>query len=94
MKINQLLWPQERITHIARHNVTPEEVEEVCFGFSLVLRAKSRGQNPVYYCLGQTTTGRYLFCVVIQFPDGNGFPITARPLTKKEQQRYNKWRHR
>jgi hypothetical protein len=33
--------------HIARHNVLPEEFEEVCFGDALVLRAKSTGKNPV-----------------------------------------------
>ena len=54
MRINELLWPRDRIEHIARHAITPDEVEEVCFGQSLVLRAKSQGENPVYYVLGQT----------------------------------------
>jgi hypothetical protein len=60
MRIHQLIWPQDRIAHIGRHGVTPEEVEEVCFGKSLVLRAKAEGENPVYYVLGQTEAGRYL----------------------------------
>src|SRR5438552_8215124 len=54
MRIRQLLWPRDRIEHIARHDVTPEEVEEACFGQPLVQRAKSHGENPVYYVLGQT----------------------------------------
>lgn len=94
MRIHELIWPDERIDHIARHGVTPEEVEEVCFGESFVRRAKSVGDNPVYYVLGQTNAGRYPFCVVIQFPDGNGYPITARSMTKKEQRRYRKWQNR
>ncbi|MGE3999543.1 MAG: hypothetical protein AB7I48_04950 [Planctomycetaceae bacterium] len=57
-------------------------------------RAKSGGENPVYYVLGRTTSGRYLFCVVIQFPDGKGFPVTARPMTDKEQRRYRQWKKR
>jgi len=61
MKIRQIVWPEDRIEHIARHNVTPEEVEEVCFGQALVQRAKSEGDNPIYYVLGQTFAGRYLF---------------------------------
>lgn len=93
MKIHELIWPAERIEHIARHGVTPEEVEEVCFGQPLVLRAKSEGANPVYYALGQTEDGRYLFCVVIQFPDGKGYPVTARPMTEKEKQRYKRWKN-
>ena len=77
MRVHELIWPQDRIDHIARHGVTPEEVEEVCFGWSLVQRGKSEGENPVYYVLGQTEAGRYLLCVIIQFPDGKGYPVTA-----------------
>ena len=46
MRIDEFIWPEERIEHIARHGVTPEEVEEACFGKSLVRRTKSEGENP------------------------------------------------
>lgn len=85
MRIREILWPKERVEHIAAHNVTPEEFEEACFGRSLVLKTKSEGENPVYQVLGQTGAGEYLPCVVIQFADGNGFPVTARTMTEKEQ---------
>ncbi len=91
MNIHGFVWTDDRIEHIARHSVSPEEVEEACFSRSFVQRAKSQGQNPVYYVLGQTDAGRYLFCVVIQFPDGKGYPITARAMTGKERRRYQKW---
>ena len=94
MKIYEFLWPEDRVAHIAQHGVRPEEVEDVCFGRALVQRTKSAGANPVYYVLGQTVAGRYLFCVVIQFPDGKGFPVTARPMTRKEQRRFNQWKNR
>ena len=94
MKIYEFVWNQDRIDHIARHSVTPEEVEETCFGVAFVQRAKSEGENPVYYILGQTLAGRYLFCVVIQFPGGRGYPVTARPMTDKEKRRYRQWRNR
>jgi uncharacterized DUF497 family protein len=94
MTIEELLWPEERVEHIARHGVRPDEVEQVCFGKSLVLRAKAEGKNPVYYVLGQTDTGRYLLCVVIRFPDGKGYPVTARPMTAKEKRRYRNWKDR
>jgi uncharacterized protein len=70
MRIHELIWPEDRIAHIARHGVEPEEVTEVCFGRPLVLRAKATGRNPAYYVLGQTAAGRYLFCVVLHFPEG------------------------
>ena len=94
MRIDEFIWPEERIEHIARHGVTPDEVEQVCFGSSFVRRAKSEGENPVYYVLGQTEAGRYLFYVVICFPDGNGYPVTAREMTPKEKRRYRKWNDR
>ena len=94
MKIRNLVWPEERIEHIARHTITPEEVEEVCFGQAFVQRAKSEGENPIYYVLGQTDAGRYLFCVIIQFPDGNGYPVTARLMTAAERRRFQAWQRK
>ncbi len=94
MPISELLWPEDRVEHIAQHGIIPEEFEEVCFGQSLVLRAKATGENPVYYVLGETGANRYLFCVVIEFPGGRGYPVTARDMTSKEKRRYADWKER
>lgn len=53
MPISELVWPEDRVEHIAEHGVTPAEFAEVCFGRSLVLRTKATGKNPVYYVLGE-----------------------------------------
>ena len=45
MRIREFIWPQDRIDHIARHGVTPEEVEEACFGRALVQRAVLSGRE-------------------------------------------------
>jgi len=94
MQIREFVWPEDRIDHIGRHGVTPEEVEEACFGQALVFRAKSEGKNPVYYVLGQTLAGRYLFCAIIRFPAGKAYPITSRPMTAREKRRYREWKNR
>jgi uncharacterized DUF497 family protein len=94
MRIHTIIWSDDRVEHIAQHAVTQDEFEEVCFGRALVQRARSTGENPVYYVLGQTNAGRYLFCVVIQFPDGNGYPVTARPMTAREKLKYRRWKKR
>jgi uncharacterized protein len=94
VRIHEFLWPADRVEHIARHGVEPEEVDEVCFGNALVERAKSLGRNPVYYLLGPTSSGRYLLCVVIQFSEGRGYPVTARPMTPNEKRRYKQWEKR
>jgi uncharacterized DUF497 family protein len=94
VRIHEFVWVEDRIDHISRHGVRPEEVEQVCGDRSLVLRTKSEGENPVYYVLGQTDAGRYLFAVVILFPDGKGYTVTARPMTEKEERRYRRWKER
>ena len=94
MKIRQILWPEDRIEHIAKHNIQPFEIEEACFDKPLIYRGKKKGKNSVYYILGQTNSGRYLFCVMIQFPDENGYPITARPMTDRERRRFNQWKNK
>lgn len=94
MKVRQIVWPEDRVDHIARHGISPEEFEEACFGNPLVYRGKSEGPNPVYYVLGVTNAGRYLFCVLIRFPDGKGFPVTARDMTENEKRRYKRKKKR
>lgn len=94
MTIREFVWPRSRVEHIARHGVESREVQEVCFGHPFVQRARSEGENPVYYVLGQTDAGRHLFCVVIRLPDGKGYPVTARPMTTHEKRRYRRWKQR
>ena len=94
MKVRQIIWPVDRVDHIALHGVSPREFEDACFGISLVFRGRSEGTNPVYYVLGVSEAGRHLFCVVIQFPDGNGYPVTARDMTEREKHRYRLWKQR
>jgi len=94
MRIDEFIWPEERVDHIARHGVTPEEFEQACTGICLIDKAPSKGENPVYLAYGQTEAGRYLFCAVIRFPNGNGYPITARDMTAREKKRFRKWRDR
>lgn len=92
--IRQIIWPHDRIEHIAKHGVSPAEFEEICFGRPLVMRTRSEGTNPVYVVLGQTDSGRYLLCVVIRFADGKGYPVTARDMKDNERRRYREWRSR
>ena len=90
--IYSLIWSNENVEHIALHEVVPEEVEEVCMGNPLILSTPSKGQNPVYYVLGQTKHGRYLFSVIIYFGKGRGYVVTSRDMSKKEKRRFKKWK--
>lgn len=85
MVIRKLVWDGWNINHIARHNVEPEEVDEVCQSRNLF----ERGRDGTYQITGQTESGRYLNIVVV--PRGNGFyPVTARDADDKERRRFKK----
>ena len=93
MEFYSFVWNNTNIEHIASHNVTPEEVEQVCTGKPLIFTAPSKGKNPVYYVLGRTQAGRYLFAVVIYFGKGKGYVVTARDMIRSEKRRYKQWRN-
>jgi uncharacterized DUF497 family protein len=83
-RIRELLWDDWNEEHIARHNVTIPEVEDVCFGNPWELRGKG-GTRAVY---GQSSEGRYLFVVLGDRGDGLFYPITARDMTQTERRRF------
>ena len=85
MKIHELVWSEDRIDHIASHGIEPEEVEDVCFGRSLVLRAKSKGKNLVYYVLGQTVDGRRTLPVLCS-DSFSGWPRISRYSSPHDSQ--------
>lgn len=88
MYIINLTWDEDNISHIARHRVFPEEVEELCFGSSSI----ETGRQNLYYVTGQTASGRYLFVVVKYLGRGNVKVITARDMDNKEKSRYKRGR--
>jgi hypothetical protein len=88
MKIEKIIWDEETVNHIARHAVTPEEVEEVLFSKDyrpVILK----GKDGKYLAYGQTQNGRYLLVVWAIHYKRTGI-ITARDLTKKEKQFYRR----
>jgi hypothetical protein len=90
--ITTLWWDDENVEHIARHHVSPGEVEEVCFGTErMILRAEKAGR---YVVLGRTEAGRYLTVVVTAPHKGRSRVITARDMSAKERRRYTKLKGR
>ena len=88
MKIQNISWDQETVDHIANHSVTPEEVEEVLFNDydrPVILR----GKNNKYLTYGLTESGRLLFVLWVS-RHKKTYIITARGMTKKEKQFYQK----
>lgn len=87
MVIYHIAWSEWSIEHILKHNVTKEEVEEVCFNNKPMIR---KGKDGTYYILGQTDAGRYLFIVVVKEYKGAVRIITARDMDSKERKLFKR----
>jgi hypothetical protein len=87
MYINKLEWDDYRIEHIAKHDVEPYEVWEVCKDTSHLARREGKNRYRVY---GQTAEGRYLFVVLEHIQGGIYKPITARDMTDGEKRNYKR----
>ena len=69
-----LVWDDQAIEHIARHHVTPEEVEEVSYDpDSWVVGTRQKR----YFIYGRTGGGRYLKVMVEPLGHGLFYPVTA-----------------
>lgn len=88
MHIAGLEWNEWNIEHIAKHSVTPQEVEEACYNQAVCRRTK----DGLYIVYGQTDAGRYLFMVVRYKSEGVVYVITARTMNKNEEKYYRKER--
>lgn len=80
LTIRQLIWDAWNIEHISRHNVTPEEVDEICMAEPLV----QQGSNDRLAVSGKTNAGRFL--VIILDPEskpGVYYVVTAFPASGK-----------
>jgi uncharacterized protein len=74
-------WDDDNIFHIARHQFTAEEVEEVFAGEHKIRRARQK----LYIALGQTLDGRLTFVVFRRLPGSVIRVITARDMDDSER---------
>lgn len=93
--IRELRWRDDRVEHLARHDVVPTEVEAAVLydREALLERAGLARRDPsqtVYVVLGRTEAGRYLMVVLIHEGGGVALPVTARDMNAKERRRYSR----
>jgi uncharacterized DUF497 family protein len=92
--ISEIVWTDADVEHIARHDVRPEEVEEVIASAPLWRRGRKHrrtGRTSVY-ALGRTEAGRYLFAVLSPLARGRARCVTAREMDTQARRLYD--RHR
>jgi len=91
MEIIEFEWDDGNIEHIARHGVSPDEVEDVAFDDEPWIR---KGKKGTRYMLGYSVAGRYLFVVYVLPGKGIARVITAMDMDDKTKKRYRKRRKR
>lgn len=78
----EVMWTEDSEAHIARHGVTPSEVEQVLYGRP---RLVVSGRDDTRLVLGTNMAGRHLLVVVTESADGRDFVVTARDMTDNEK---------
>lgn len=66
--------PHGNVQHIAEHDVSKEEVEEVLEYSEGLERSRSSGLSIAF---GETTTGRLIAVVYEEIDDASVYPVTA-----------------
>jgi uncharacterized protein len=82
--IVHLIWDEWNVAHIARHNVTPQEVEDVCHNEP----TENEGYQHRMLLIGSTHNGRMLSLVLAPQGEGVYYPVTARDASRKERRLY------
>jgi len=81
VKIRRLLWDARNKTHIARHHVTPDEVEDVVFGNPLPDRGETHNRLVL---IGETEGERVLEVILQNRGEGLWYPVTAYEATDEK----------
>ena len=86
MEVREFEWDDRNIEHIARHNVLPDEVEDVAFDDEPWIR---KGRKGTRYMLGYTIGGRYLF-IVYSLKNKGIARLSRQWIWMKKQENYIK----
>jgi uncharacterized protein len=87
MGITEFEWDDDNIEHVARHHISPDEIEDVAFDDEPWVK---RGRGQTRYMLGYTVAGRYLFVVYILKGKGQARVITAMDMDDKTRKLYKR----
>jgi hypothetical protein len=93
MRIVDIIWLPQIIDKLVwKHDVEPEEVDQILFGQAL-FRKVQKGHIPgedVYAGLGQTESGRYLIVFFVYKQTREALILSARDMDKSEKRQYGR----
>lgn len=83
--VRKLIWDAWNISHIARHHVTQDEVEEICHSDALV----EKGHTGRLLIIGLAKGNRIITVIIDPEPEKEVYyVVTARPSSKRERKMY------
>ena len=85
--VRKLIWDSWNIQHIAKHNITPDEVEAVCHGLPVIFQGQKKKRLVV---LGPTKENIIVAVILESQGRGRYYPITAYEADKSDIVLYNK----
>ena len=85
IRIQKLIWDDWNVEHIARHDVEPEEAEQVCPG-SFIASQTYKGRIRI---VGLTASQRMLAIILKPESKGRYYCVTAHDANKGETKRYH-----
>lgn len=93
MYIDEFLWLPDVIEKLAiKHQVTPEEIEDVFFNHPKI-RFHEKGHvegEYMYTALGRSDAGRYLMVFFIFKPGNRALIVSARNMNRSELRYYER----
>ncbi len=87
VRVDELIWNDWNEEHIAKHGVSPDEVEEACQ--TKPIRARLV-RNETYALLGVTNSGRHLAVFLAPRGKNTYYVVTARDMDPRERQRFGR----
>jgi len=83
--INAFIWDDFNIQHIAKHQISPNEVEEV-LNRPYIITKEERKRHTIY---GITLNNRMIIVVIESRDNDNYYPITAYDMSSRQKKFYN-----
>ncbi len=83
----EIVWSDTSEAHVARHGVSPGEVEDAINCRPVLTRRGREGTTEIY---GTSDAGRALVVIVAPALDGRWYVVTAREMTTNERRAFRR----
>ncbi len=90
VRVRKLIWDTWNIAHIARRQITPEDIDWLLAGIHCRPRF-DRSRNRTLAVWGKDKRDPYLLLILAERGLGVYYPVTSRPMTSREKSRFKEF---